>query len=84
MNKSSKILLDNSLNVIVTLELDSLQYNGVTFKKGDTVTDIDGTSFIITHFELSISRWNKNYKNSVIMIMGETEGTNIEYFKKEG
>lgn len=77
---SSEILLDNDLNLILTLNVDSIQFNGVTFEKGCQVKyKVDGgSSFIVKGFELIVSKWNEKYETTSIMLVGENEASMIE------
>lgn len=79
MITSSNIILNNSLNIIVSLEIDSLVFNDKLFKKGSLIKDISTNSeFILINFELRISRYGEELIPS-IMVMGNNEGINIEY-----
>jgi hypothetical protein len=81
---SGEILLDNKLNLIITLKVDSIEFKGVVFEKGCLVKDNaeNSSEFIIKSFEVRISKWDGKYSTSEIMVMGDNEGSMISNVTK--
>lgn len=77
-----KILIDNTLNLIIDMEVESLSYKGETYNVGDTVEcTVSKSRYIIKYFEMKVSRWDGELVSPTIMVVGEEMATDIDHVK---
>lgn len=79
-----KTIFDNSLNIVLKLEVDSVTYKGIEFTIGDLVSDLfDSEPYVVIGFEISVSKeTGKLATEGCISICGEEESNSINFCKK--